>query len=213
MTPCAQPSAYCLVDGQTAPSGCAFTDDCCKRSTARGLVVATIRHAGTRRLTRRRMSSAVRHSLSPCCAESGRLRDANPPHALLPYGTCRRALRRVPELHLASDRDPCRPRHGQQPSGLIMQRRFGRALAAVAAGGPGCDDAAVAGARAGLDPCRHPAQQERRLVDGVALRIAIAAKPVGQSSADQRNSGATRPSSAARFGSGIQLAARTGRCA
>ena len=58
----------------------------------------------------------------------------------------------LPELHLALYRDPRRPRHGQQFSCFIMKRGLCHALAAVAAGGPGCDDAAVAGTGTGFDP-------------------------------------------------------------
>src|SRR5437867_1223364 len=60
-----------------------------------------------------------------------------------------------------------------------MQRGLGAALAAVAAGWPCRDDAALAGARPCFDPRGHPAQQERRPVDAVALRIAIAGKAGG----------------------------------
>src|SRR5690242_19225269 len=72
------------------------------------------------------------------------------------------------ELHLAADSDPCRARHGEQRSGFIIGCGLGNAFAAVAAGFPGCDDAAFSRARPPLYPCRHPAQQDRCSVEAIA---------------------------------------------
>src|SRR4051812_4849404 len=60
-----------------------------------------------------------------------------------------------------------------------MQRGLGGALAAVAAGGPGGDDAMLAGAGAGLDPRCHSPEQERRPVEAAAVLIAIAGEAGG----------------------------------
>src|SRR4051812_33536638 len=88
-------------------------------------------------------------------------------------------LRKAPELHLALHRNPCRARHREQFPGSIMHRGVGHALAAVAGGWPGRDDAAVSRARAGVDVSRHPPEQERGLFEAAALLIVIAGKAGG----------------------------------
>src|SRR6058998_880672 len=75
------------------------------------------------------------------------------------------------ELHLAVDCNPRRSSHGQQRSSFTMGRGLGNALAAVAAGFPGSDDAAFSRARPCLYPRRHPTQQDRRPVEAATFLV------------------------------------------
>jgi len=90
-----------------------------------------------------------------------------------------------------------------------MGRGLGKAFAAVAAGLPGSDDAAfLPGAAVSLSvPTSDP--QDRRPVEAAALPVVRASIARGTIERRPENSGATKPSSAVRVGSGVQVAAST----